>query len=302
MSVSKINTFKTREELEIYRNEINEAIDKRIEFINLCNIADDASKQSFGYIKEAFENISPILFKTSEGKKIIKKYTKIIKETGNLQRMHTLYENIRKMNKESDIDFFISKLTNENWGVTKSIEEDTQKMGRILAEGILMVGESAKNLLPNTNNTLDNAIKYISENKLTVKNIAEYSDAMKIIRENVNSNEYKKNVFETTNLDSYVNNLLENFNKKFDNELTEEEKIAIKEINNSSDKEGVFNRYKGECITKLTEAMENCKNISDDTSFKRINTVLEKVKNKNFVIENINTDICGFMDLTKLFK
>ena len=64
----------------------------------------------------------------------------------------------------------------------------------------------------------------------------------------------------------------------------------------------LFNQYKEECIKKLTEAKIECDNNSDKTSSNRINAVLEKITNKNFVIENAGTDICGFMDLTKLFE
>ena len=33
----------------------------------------------------------------------------------------------------------------------------------------------------------------------------------------------------------------------------------------------------------------------------KLTEVYNKVKNKNFIIENIGVDICGFIELTKLF-
>ena len=289
-------------ELESYKLSINEAIENRKNFISLCEMADSASKKSFGFIKEAFENISPELFNTKEGKKIISNYVKTIKENKNLSNLHILYENIRKMGKDSDLNFFINGIANTSWNINKkTISKDTLKLGRILAEGILSIGEKASNLIPEENTMLNNAIKFISENKRTNSNIVEYSDAVKVVSEHVSKNESVKNIFEKIDLDIYANNLIESFNKKY-SDLSENEKNIIKEFNNSQNKEEVFNRYKEECIKKLSEAKLECDNNSDKTTSNRINAVLEKVSNKQFVLENAGTDICGFMDLTKLFE
>ena len=67
MSTNIINTFKTIKEVEAYRQEINEMCDKRTAFITLCEEANSLSEKKFGYIKESFESISPMLFKTNEG-------------------------------------------------------------------------------------------------------------------------------------------------------------------------------------------------------------------------------------------
>ena len=108
MAIDKINSFKTIEEVENYRAEINESCDKRAEFIELCSKANELSEKPFGYIKESFESLSPELFKSSVGKSILNRYSKMIRENKNLHALHTIYENIRKANKESDIDFFVN--------------------------------------------------------------------------------------------------------------------------------------------------------------------------------------------------
>ena len=206
------------------------------------------------------------------------------------------------MGKDSDLNFFINGIANTSWNINKkTISEDTLKLGRILAEGILSIGEKASSLIPEENTILNNAIKFISENKRTNSNIVEYSDAVKVVSEHVSKNESVKNIFEKIDLDIYANNLIESFNKKY-SDLSENEKNIIKEFNNSQNKEEVFNRYKEECIKKLSEAKSECDNNSDKTASNRINAVLEKVSNKQFVLENAGTDICGFMDLTKLFE
>ena len=76
--INKINSIKTQTELNEYKTKINEAFEKRAEFISLCEVANKASQKSFGYIKEAFENISPVLFNVKGGRKMINKYISTI--------------------------------------------------------------------------------------------------------------------------------------------------------------------------------------------------------------------------------
>ena len=159
MKMDYVNTLNTIQEVESYRNMINEMCDKRHKFIVLCEEAKELSTKSFGFIKESFEALSPILFKSSEGKKLMNKYTKMIKENKNLSSLHTINENIRKAGSETDIDFFVNSLMVVEWGVNPStLKEDTKKLGRVLSEAYLLVGEEAKSLIPNENVSLSNAV------------------------------------------------------------------------------------------------------------------------------------------------
>lgn len=294
--IKKINNIKTNKELSEYKAKIDEAFEKRKRFITLCEIANENSNKSFGYIKESFENISGQLFTKRGGKKLINNYMKTIKENKNLSSLYSLYENIRKTNVNADVDFFINNIANTEWSVNKNIKEDTLKLGRILAEAILLIGDSCVDNLAKENKTLDNAVKFLSENKKTKNNIAEYSDAIKIIREHVNSNN-NRNSFETVDIDSYVENILETFNKKYSN-LTEEEINIIKKINISENKEEVFNQYKTECLNKISNYM----NSDNKNEVEKLTEVFNKIKSKTFVLENIGVDVCGFVELTKLFE
>lgn len=301
--INKINTLKTQNELNEFRKTINEALDNRAKFISLCELANNASQKSFGYIKEAFETISPNLFNINGGRKIINKYTKTIKENKNLSKLHTLYENVRKMNSDSDIDFFVNNTVKSDWDVnSETLLEDTKKLGKVLAEGILMIGNDVENILPvNENTKLNNALNFVAENKQTTKNITKYSDAIKVIKEHIASNP-KGNIFEAVDLDSYANNLIESFNKKYATELTEEEFKLLKEIDSSSNKEELFNKFKTDCLSKLTEMESKYKNDGNNDDSEKVSAVIEKINKKSFVSENVATDIRGFVEITKIFE
>lgn len=301
--LNEIQNIKTQTELDKFKTIVNEAFEKRAEFINLCDFANRISKKSFGFIKESFESISPSLFNTKGGKKIMSNYMLTIKENKNLSLLHNLYENIRKASSSSDINFFVDNLTEGNWNIDKNtLKLEVEKLGRVLAEGILKVGNESFNLISESKNSkLDSAIEFIVENKKTIKNIAKYSEAVSIIKEHI-SNNPQNTLFETINIDEYANNLLESFNKKYTSDLTDEDWKILKEINQSDNKEELFNKFKQECVNKLTEAEIKFRKDGTNEEQQKVSAVLEKINKKTFVLENITADICGFAEISKIFE
>lgn len=303
MKMDYVNTLNTIQEVESYRNKINEMCDNRHKFIVLCEEAKELSTKSFGFIKESFEALSPILFKSSEGKKLMNKYTKMIKENKNLSSLHTINENIRKAGSETDIDFFVNSLMVVEWGVNPStLKEDTKKLGRVLSEAYLLVGEEAKSLIPNENVSLSNAVNFIAESKKGTKNISEYSDAARIIKEHIKSKDAKKNVFESIDLDTLAKRLVEDFNVKYSDKLTIEEANALREISSSKDRESVFNKYKEVCKSKITEAKKNFESKGDKASSDRLGVVLEQITSKSYVLDTVGADICSLIELSNIFE
>lgn len=298
-----INTFKTINEVEEYRDMVNEMCDKRHSFIVLCEEANKLSDKSFSFIKESFESLSPMLFKTTEGKKLMNRYTKMIKENKNLSSLHTINENIRKASSDTDIDFFVNSLMVVEWGVNSStLKEDTKKLGRILSEAYLMIGEDAKKYIPEENIALSKAVNFIAEGKKGNKNISEFSDASKIIKEHIKANASKKNIFENMDLDVLANNLLKEFNLKYTDKLNADEIAVLKEVSCSNDKESVFNKYKDACAAKIIEAKKSFETKGDKSSSDRLGVVLEQISNKTFTLDTIGTDICSLIELSNIFE
>ena len=302
MSIKDINKLRTINEVEEYRKSVNEACDNRAKDISIFIKAYDLSKKPFGQIKECFEAISPELFKTDEGKAIMNRYSKAIKESKNLSALHSLYENIRKANANSDVDFFINNIANANWGVDKkTVAEDCEKLGRILAEGYIAVSRTTDVALPKENASLSSAVSFIAENKKTSKNIAEFSNAVKVIRESVEKNNDSANIFESRNIDALAAELIDEFNQKYSSQLTEGEVEALKEVSCSENREDVFNRYKEACQKKLSEAKENFDKEGNATASEKIASILEQVSGKKYVLETLGSDICGLIQLSNIF-
>ena len=280
MSETKINTLMTINDVEAYRKSLNEACDRRKEFISACVKASDMANKSFGFIKESFEAISPELFKTDYGKNIMNRYTSTIKEDKNLSSLHSLYENIRKAGSESDINFFINSIAAENWGVDKkTVTESCKKLGRILAEGYLSIEDKTSVVIPEENVDLSNAVYFIAENKKTSKNIADYSNAVSIVREFVEKSNTPNTIRESKG-----------------------EISALKELAESTDRESIFEKYKNDCSTKLSEAKKKFEEEKNSAAVDRINSIMEQVSNKEFVLESVGNDICGMIKLSTIFE
>ncbi len=297
-----INKIKTIAELEEFRTKINEECDARKQVLTVVSKAMDISKQDFGYLKESFENIAPSLWMSSNGKETIKKYKNTIKENKELLKLHNLYENIRKANKNSDIDFFVNSVVSKDWNInTAKIDEGLKKLGAVVAEGYTKVFDKADALLPKKDGKLYSAVKYITENKKSEKNIYEYSEAVKVLREKIESNEEKKSLFESK-ADEKLADSVRLFNEKYENELDEKEKTIVKEMAESNDSKSVFDKYKKLCEDKIKLSKDRFDSEGDIESSKKVSTILEQVSKKEYSKESVFEDICKLIELSEVFE
>lgn len=299
----KINNMKTIEELDTYQNELNEKFDTRRRVLNLVAEAKELGSKSFGYLKESFENLSSKLFRTDEGKAVMRKYTNVIKENKSLSSLHKLYENIRKAHSGIDFDYFVGTLCETNWNVkAKELNEGMEKLAGVVAEGYIVVGEGAGKYLGTENDRLDGAIEFIAENKVGQKNIVKYSEAVKVIREAVEKNGNIADSFKKeTDLDKTIEDLVSKYSK---DEYTDQEEIdqVSNAIARSGDEETVFIKKKTECVDSLDEAIKKYSDGNHDEELSTLKKIHEQVSAKSYNPETIGPDICNFVEMTKLFE
>ena len=299
----KINDIKSLEELDAYQNKLNEMFDTRRRVLNLVSEAKEMGNKTFGYLKESFENMSPKLFKSNEGKAVMNKYTKAIKENKSLSALHKLYENIRKAHSGIDIDYFVGTLCETNWNVKeKELNEGMDKLAGIVAEGYIVVGEGAGKYLGTENDRLDGAIEFIAENKVGQKNIVKYSEAVAVIREAVEKNGNIADSFKKeTDLDQTIEDLVSKYSK--DEYSEEEEKDALtNQIARSGDEETIFVNKKTDCLKSLDEAIKKYEDGQHEDELNTLKKIHEQVSAKSYNPETIGPDICNFVEMSKLFE
>lgn len=299
----KINDIKSLEELDAYQNKLNEAFETRRRVLNLVTEAKEVGGKSFGYLKESFENMSPKLFKSNEGKTVMNKYARVIKENKSLSSLHKLYENIRKAHGGIDLDYFVGTICETNWNVKeKELNEGMQKLADIVAEGYIVVGEGAAKYLGTENDRLDGAIEFIAENKVGQKNIVKYSEAVKVIREAVEKNGNIADSFKKeTDLDKTIEDLVAKYSKE---EYTDEEEkdMLANQIARSGDEETVFIKKKTECVDSLDEAIKKYSDGNHEEELNTLKKIHEQVSAKSYNPETIGPDICNFVEMSKLFE
>jgi len=303
MELRPIEDIRTLKELGEYRKEINEALDSREKFISKCMVANDLANGSFYCIKENFESLSPKLFKSEHGKYLLNKYKSVVKESQNLTSLYSLYENIRKANNSVDLDYFVNSLTENKWVKNgDTLSDDIRKLGSVLAEAYIETGDILD--IKPENKKLDEAVRYIVENKKTSNNISEYSGAIKIIKEHIASKEGSMDVVsESVNLDSFVEKLVNEFNKKYDtNNLSQEEFNIMKEFCESTNHEAIFEQHKQECKTKLTEVRDGYLKNGDNESANKLSTILEQIDSKHYNSEQALSDVVSLVGLTNIFQ
>lgn len=303
MELRPIEDIRTLKELGEYRKEINEALDSREKFISKCMVANDLANGSFYCIKENFESLSPKLFKSEHGKYLLNKYKSVVKESQNLISLYSLYENIRKANNSVDLDYFVNSLTENKWVKDgDTLSDDIKKLGSVLAEAYIETGDILD--IKPENKKLDEAVRYIVENKKTSNNISEYSGAIKIIKEHIASKEGSMDVVsEVVNLDSFVEKLVNEFNKKYDtNNLSHEEFNIMKEFCESTNHEAIFEQHKQECKTKLTEVRDGYLKNGDNESANKLSTILEQIDSKHYNSEQALSDVVSLVGLTNIFQ
>ena len=299
----KINEAKTITELDSLFEEIKGAVDHRRRVLNLVSEAISLNGKPFGYLKESFESLSPVLFKTAEGKSLMKRYVNTIKENNSLSSLHSLYEAIRKAHNDMDKEYFVGTLCETDWGVKKDeLAAGVENLGQIVAEGYILVGEDAGKYLGTENNALDEAIEFIAENKTGKKNIVKYSEAVKIIREAVEKNGNIADSFKNeTDLDKTIEDLVAKYSK--DEYSDEEEKEALtNQIARSGDEETVFIKKKTECVDSLDEAIKKYSDGEHEEELNTLKKIHEQVSAKSYNPETIGPDICNFVEMSKLFE
>ena len=256
--------------------------------------AEKLNNCSYLTLKESFANLCPSLIKTKKGSSLIKKYVKEHKTNKELQKMYNIYENIISVDSSINIESFINEMKEIVGEIDFNVlNEGISALKTILKEGYIEVGEEAKNAVYVSNKgMLEESLNYVFGNKKSLDNMSRYALCMNEIKKFISENKVKPLSFKK-NVD--INTLLNEFNTKFSPEVLGEENFAlVKEINESTDKKGLFEKYKNECIEKIDEAVRN--NLSQETCNQLVEFKTRIIK-KEYNPDTLGLDVANFIEL-----
>ena len=300
----EIKNLKTLKEIEDFRNSIDEAINEQVENINANNFISSLKDKDFGYIKENFENLSNDLFKTKKGRNIINNYINCIKTSQPLTKMHQIYECIRKADKDGDIDSYLNEAISLIGGVDKkTFGQSMTNLINVFTEAYNELSKTKSNediqMMFENNDDFYKSVDFIMSNKKSPKNLAEYTSKMSIIKKQIAEGAGYK-VAETKNIDKMVDELMEGFNKKYSDQLDNNIVELVKEMFINENKEGVFNKYKEQCINKLNETKNAFEKKGDGESTERLSNIIERISKKTYNPETVNNDVYNLIEISTI--
>lgn len=280
-------------DLEKLKNEVNRLFEERMRKAGLNEELETLHEKPFGAIKNVFEGLTDKLYESAEGKKLIGKYVKAIREGKNSSDMYSVYEFVYRSPKVSDAGRFLNEAISMTNGFDgKKFADEKKKIAGIVAEAVSFAGkdanfvkdEIAKNL------ELNEAIDYLISNEKKFNNLSSYVNKFSMVERFLSDNMVNESQ-QTENKSG--KDLIADLNESMEG-LNEWEKEAVKEIAmarlSKRDMSEVFEEKKTDCLNKLDENIENEDSVETKSHFETMKSQLEEKKyNEDTVLEDIIT-------------
>lgn len=249
-------------------------------------------ENNFGYINSLFFQNVPNLLKNKDGKKIVKEYVNIIKSNKELIKEYEIYEFLENVGKVDNLQETISEVLSIYGKLNKKqLKEGHDKLIKLLQDNEIIA------LSPIENSVLYESInKYIMLPK-SVKTIVEQIQIKKNICEEIVKKPIveEKIINETVEItDASVSFLVERFNKKYNELFDEDAKELFNKINNSENKEQMFEEQRKECLTLTNTFLESA---IDNNTKGMLLSVKEKLLEDKFNKETYVDDIINYIEL-----
>ena len=300
----KNTTFKTIGDFQRLKESLNDVIDKRITKMKLEECINSFNSLSFACLNEIFKNTVDKLYETKEGKRLIKKYVKTIKESNDLKKVYSIYNIVNSPNKINDGTLFIKEsislieeIDKKNYGDSLSSISDIVKECAVSAN---LDTEAIENIKDKYHGSISESLDYVLFNKMGMNNIVEYTNGLSRITNFINENKKHENDLMVEG--KSICELIGDFDKLFTNDIEIWESTAIKDISlaelSGKDKKVVFEKYKSECLSIIEENL-NEKDVENSSRFQGMK---EKLMKKEFNSDTIVEDILMLSELKHVLK
>lgn len=297
---SKINNIET---LSKFQNELNNIINREIGMIQLHETVESIPNLPFYKMVSLFESIEHKMLDSKKGKSLLKKYIKTIKESKDLKSLYELrkflHEGITiELNETVGSDALLKELIKCYETVDfKNLDENTNKLGKIISEAVTECACSKDEILNILNNDdiILESFGYVVTNKKSLKNISEYmtkfAKVSNFLSENVKTSVVLDENFDAKNVSSDINEAINDASEKWERDLAE--KVTLFTLSNRNMSE-LFEEYKNDCLNKINEIIEDT---TDITGKSRFTTMKENLEKKSYDISRFSDDISVLAEL-----
>lgn len=285
--------FSKYSDLERLKNEVNRLLEDRMRIAGLKEELATLHEKPFGAIKNVFEGLTDKLYETSEGKKLIGKYVKAIREDKNASDVYSVYEFVYRSPKVEDTGRFLNEAISMMDGFNaKKFVQEKKKIAEIVAEAVSFAGKDAEFVRDEVSRNLElnEAIDYLISNEKKLSNLPSYVNKFTYVEKFLSENMIKE---DESQPEKSGKELISDLNESLSG-LDEWERDAVREIAmaklSKRDMSEVFEEKKNECLQKLDESIEEEDSIETKSHFETMRSQLsEKRYNEDTVIEDILT-------------
>lgn len=285
--------FNDKDDVKRLKEEVNNIFESKIRQLELDSALKSLSTQSFGAIKNVFENITDKLYESAEGKKIIGKYVRAIREGKNVSDAYSVYEFVYNSPNVTNPERLLSEALYMTGRIDKdAFEDEKKKVAGVVAEAVRFVGGDADMVEESVNKNYDanEAIDYLMLNPKNFSNLDEYVNKFDYVSGMLSENMREKPSEETGKTGKeLIDGLNESLEGLADFERRAIADIAILKLSKGNPLE-LFEEYKNGCIRKLDENIEGESNPEMKSRFETMRKQLsEKKYNEGSLYEDIVT-------------
>lgn len=243
--------------------------------------------RNFGIIYQVIESNVPTLLETKEGQKALRKIIKTIKGNKILHEQFKAYNNLQPLHKINNVDEYIAEsLSLVPKFNKKAVKEANERLIKLIKkynlDEMIDIDDEKLNLFE--------SIEFVTMNKKSLKNIDDYVNATKMIKESIiNLPVSETKDFSIEDYAEEINNVSENIAK----ELNSAEIKLLKEVTNGNSEE-YFNECKSKTLSKLDEMISNEKDVETKS---RLSKIYEKINNKRYNKKNAIVDIAEMVEM-----
>lgn len=245
------------------------------------------------------QNINNLL-KRKDGRKLVKEYSSLFTKNKNLLKEYMVFDYIENVKNTENLKAYITESVSYLDGINKNtLKSLNDKVLNFMIENkIEQIDEIKNEKLYETIESLiftNKSIKTINERIDKLNNLINY------IKENKESIEETENdeFIISENIDAILMIAVNNFNKKYEEQLNEEEKNLFKSITSAEsedDKKLMFEENRKGCLTLTNDFLkESIDNITKEKLLNVKESLLEQKYNNETYIE----DILSFIELKK---
>ena len=276
------------------------------EYMKQANIAYQAYKEemdmqmqmeslSFGFmnyiIEENYERLMSDDKRKNKGN-MLAKYLKMVKEDKNLKNQYNLIESILRKNSSVSDENLAAYITScidiASKGINKStLKESNKKVIDLVSKKKLLIKEDISDTLYNIFDNIDSLLKEEQTLDNVENRIKTISELTRLVKSYRNGESLNESIDKPKDLNEFY--------KKYNNILNEDEKQLVKSLLNSENggKEA-FESYKEECFNKINDVIKECKNQDDKEELEELKRNIENI---NYNEENLIESISKLLDV-----